>query len=93
MILWIQEILPFIDKLNFIYSFKNPVLDSGKIEEKIKILRWETLDLNLLEEMVELVWYIKNCMAHLQVKLEFLCEVFSDLCLSSFEICAQNESL
>lgn len=59
----------------FIYSFKNPVLDSGKNEEKIKILRWETLDLNLLEEMVELVWYIKNCMAHLQVKLEFLCEV------------------
>lgn len=91
MILRIQEILPFINKLNFIYSFKNSVLDSGNIEEKI--LRWETLDLNLLEEIWN-VWYIKNCMAGtLTDSSRIFVWGFQWLISKLLQDCVQNESI
>lgn len=53
------------------------------MEEKNK--RRETLE-HLFEEMVELVCYVKNCMASLQIQLESSCEVSVTLFLSSFEM-------
>lgn len=72
-VLWIQKYFFFIEKLiSYLLSRIQywTLLEKWKKKNK----RRETLE-HLFEEMVELVWYIKNSVSFLQIQLESSCEV------------------